>query len=119
MSDISLGIAVGLVVVGLVGLAALCVGLFFGERGRRLDLMWLVGERARSTAEDDLRAEVVPSSEGSSEARARQRAEIAAVTEGLRAELRSRGHPINEKKLEAEALTLIAQMDTEVPEGMA
>ena len=117
MSDISLGIIVGLVVVGLAALAALAVGLFFGERGRRKDLMWLMGERARP-AEAEMRAEVEPSMEGSSEANARRRAEISAVSDGLREELRAAGRPIDEDEIAMEALGLIAQMQTEVPEGM-
>lgn len=108
--DITLGISAA-VVVFLLGLV---VGLWWGERGRRLDLVWLMGERARPS-EEDQRAEVVPSEEGTADVRARERAEISAVMEGLRGEM---GGKVSEEELHEEAVRMVSMMSTEVPDGM-
>lgn len=90
------------VVFGALG--GVLFSMWLGERARRRDLLWYMGQQERPK-DTNPKAEVVPGPDP--EVSARQRAEVAVVREGLREELKRDGRTVDEEELEQEALRLV------------
>ena len=96
------------IVFGALG--GVLFGLWFGERGRRKDLMWYTQQSQRpkdldQPAEFEYRPDP--------EKEALRQAELQAVRHGLREELRDSGRTASQKEIEEEALLLVTQMNAE------
>ncbi len=100
-----------IIVAGMFGiLVGLVLGLFLGERGRRKDLMWYTQQSQRpkdldQPAEFEFRPDP--------EEEALRRAELQAMRQGIREELKRDGRSASEKDIEEEALRLVTQIDSE------
>lgn len=99
-----------LVAIVFGGLGGVLFGLWFGERGRRKDLMWYTQQSQRpkdldQPAEFEFRPDP--------EEEALRRAELQAVRHGLREELRNEGRTASAKEIEEEALLLVTQINSE------
>ena len=99
-----------LVAIVFGGLGGVLFGLWFGERGRRKDLMWYTQQSQRpkdldQPAEFEFRPDP--------EEEALHRAELQAVRHGIREELRDSGRSVSDEAIEEEALLLVTKMNTE------
>lgn len=103
--EIAFGIlAVLLLLVAGVGFA---IGLWVGERGRRRDMQWWTGLNTSPRSDEEREPEYVPAA--SADEKALVRAEIAALEEGLRQELRRVGMNASDEEIQKEALRLSSQ----------
>lgn len=99
-------------VSGVFGaLGGFLFGLWHGERGRRLDLMWYTDQMKRPA---DLSKPAEIEHREDPDETARRQAEIAAVKQGLRADLMREGIDASEEDLEQEALRLVTQLNSEL-----
>lgn len=93
--------------VGALGLG-FGLGLWVGERGRRRDMQWWTGLQKAPTSDEErgVEKEIV----GNVENDALERAEVAAIMEGLQQELVRDGRPIpSQEELRDEALRIVSQ----------
>lgn len=101
-----------LIISGGILLAGACllgafIGLWLGERGRRLDVQWYAGLDAHPTG-DEARAEIdTTTGEAAAEAAARQRAELHQIKAGLARAARAEGLTPTDEELEEEALRIL------------
>ena len=101
-----------LILGGLVGGGmGWVLGLYFGEKGRRRDVMWWA-DREPAPADLDKPAHVVPAADP--EGAALERAEIHECKEGLRSQLEALGKAYTEKELHEEALRLVTRGNDEL-----
>lgn len=99
-------------VVAISGfLGGVLFGLWFGERGRRKDIMWYsqLSQRPKDL-EKPAEFEFRPDPEDE----ALRRAEILTVKQGLMDDLKREGRSVDSKEVEEEALRLVNQVHEEM-----
>lgn len=98
-------IAVAIAAFGWIA-AAVLFGLYLGEKGRRLDVQWVMGT-LRSQAAPSVQATESPEERALG---AVAREEKAAIEEALRAELESEGRSVSPKRLEEEVERIYSEL---------
>lgn len=100
-------IIVGALLLLLVAVTAagVVVGLWMGERGRNRDLRWMASLEAAPAKDDGPELEHTDHPDQ----KALERAEIAAVEEGLRAELQREGRRVDDAEIRKEAVRIVSQ----------